>query len=377
MSNPVDLPEPPAPRPGLLFEPFSLAGLRLRNRIVRSATYEKRADEDGFVTEELTALYEALAAGGSGLIITGNALVHPSGRAMPNMLSIHNDFYVPGLAELASAVHRKGGLIAIQLNHGGRQCPALLLGGERPLAPSEVPDPSSGVTPRAMADAEIWDMVDAFADAADRARRAGFDAVQLHAAHGFLMSSFLSPHTNRRDDYWGGDEERRFHFAEEVLKAVRGAVGDFPVLIKMNCDDLLPGGIEPAESARAARRLEASGLDAVEISGGMRESRVRAARPDVRGPEDEAYFRDSGRLFKESLRIPVILTGGMRTRAVMEKMLAGGYADLVGMSRPLIRQPDLPNRMKAEAEKADCVSCNGCLDFGRPGPVGCARLRDG
>jgi 2,4-dienoyl-CoA reductase-like NADH-dependent reductase (Old Yellow Enzyme family) len=357
----------------MLLEPFSFSGLTLRNRIVRSATYEKRANEDGFVTDSLIGLYEALAEGGSGLIITGNALVHPSGRSMPNMLCVHSDIYLPGLRELTGAVHEEGGLIAVQLNHGGRQCPALLLGGEPALAPSAVYDPAGGLTPRAMTDPEIWMVIEAFAEAAARAQAAGFDALQLHAAHGFLISGFLSPHTNRRDDYWGGDEERRFHFPEEVYRAVRKAVGDFPVLVKINCDDLLPGGITPPESAKVARRLEGMGLDAVEISGGMRESPVKTARPGVDSPEKEAYFRDAGRLFKEALRIPVILTGGMRTRAVMEGVLQAGEADLIGMSRPLIRQPDLPKRL-AEEEKAACLSCNGCMDFSGGDAVACRKL---
>ncbi|MDP2167718.1 MAG: NADH:flavin oxidoreductase [Thermodesulfovibrionales bacterium] len=359
----------------MLLEPFSFSGLSLKNRIVRSATYEKRADEDGHVTDFLIGLYNDLARGGSGLIITGNALVHPSGRSIPRMLSIHSDIYIEGLRMLTDAVHGEGGIIAVQLVHGGRQCPLVLLGGARPLAPSEVPDTSSGITPKAMTDAEIWEVIDAFGEAAGRAQAAGFDAVELHGAHGFLISGFLSPHTNRRDDYWGGDEERRFHFVEEVSKAARKAVGkEYPVLIKMNADDLLPSGIKPEEGLRAALRLEASGIDAVEISGGMRESAVKTIRPDILKPEEEAYFRDSGRLFKGRLRIPVILTGGMRSMAVMEDALKKGEADLIGLSRPLIREPELPELMKGGKEKADCISCNGCTAFAELDHVRCTQV---
>lgn len=346
----------------MLFEPLSFSGLHLPNRIVRSATYEKRADEDGFVTDSLIELYEALTAGGCAMSITGNALVHPSGRSLPRMLCAHSDIYIPGLRRLADRVHRMGGLIALQLNHGGRQCPPLLLGGNPAVAPSGLYEPSMKATPRAMTDAEIWEVADAFGLAAGRAWTAGFDAVQIHAAHGFLISSFLSPYTNRRDDYWGGDEVRRFHFLEEVYKAVRKSVGPgCPVLIKLNGDDLLPGGLRPEESRRVALRLEDMGIDAVEISGGMKESPVKTARPDILRPQDEAYFRAVGRLFKEALSVPVILTGGMRSRAVMEEVLQGGEADLIGMSRPLIREPALPRLLKAESEKAGCVSCNKCM----------------
>jgi 2,4-dienoyl-CoA reductase-like NADH-dependent reductase (Old Yellow Enzyme family) len=361
----------------MLFEPITLAGVKLKNRIVRAATYEKMADEDGRVTDELIELYEALARGGSGLIITGFALVHPNGRATPRMLSIHAESFIEGLRELTDSVHREGGVIAVQLVHGGRYCPPLMLGGKPPLAPSEMYDRFIRMNSRAMTEAEIWAVVEAFGDSAWRARAAGFDAVELHAAHGYLISSFLSPYTNLRDDYWGGDEERRSHFAEEVLKAVRNAVGnDYPVLIKINADDLIEGGLTPDESLRQLKRLEPLGLDAVEISGGVRESRVSTIRPDIHRPEDEAYFKDTGKLFKEALSAPIILTGGMRSRGVMEGVLERGEADLVGISRPLIREPDLPNLMHEGKEKADCISCNKCTRFNKIDYVHCMQLKE-
>ena len=338
----------------------------MKNRIVRSATYEKRADEDGFVTESYINLYEDLARGGSGLIITGFTLVHPGGRAIEKMASIHSERYVEGFRQLTGRVHGAGGVIAVQLVHGGRQSPPLLLGGALPVAPSAVLDTSSGVTPRALSDPEIWEIIDAFGEAARRARDANFDAVQVHGAHGYLISSFLSPHTNRRDDYWGGDEVRRFHFLEEVYKAIRKSVGgEYPVLIKLNGDDLLPeGGLHPEESLRTAKRLERLGIDAVEISGGMRESPIRTIRPNILKPADEAYFSDIGGLFKKHLKAPVILTGGMRSRKVMEDVLRKKQADLVGLSRPLIREPDFPRLMlETGKEKADCISCNKCTNY--------------
>jgi 2,4-dienoyl-CoA reductase-like NADH-dependent reductase (Old Yellow Enzyme family) len=359
----------------MLFEPFMLSGLRLANRIVRSATFEKLADADGFVTEPLTGLDESLARGGCGLIITGCALVHTSGRHLPRMISAHSDIYLDGLRSLAGSVHEAGGLVALQLAHGGRHCPPLLIGGDA-LAPSPVYNPSTRTTPRAMTDPEIWEAVDAFSEAAWRAWSAGFDAVQVHAAHGCLLSSFLSPLTNRREDYWGGDEERRFHFIEEVLKAVREAVGkDYPVLVKLNADDCVKGGITPEESVRVAVRLQNMELDAVEISGGFRETRAGIAKTYSKG--DEAYFRSAGKLFKSRLIIPVILTGGMRSRAVMEDVLAGGEADLIGLSRPLIREPDLPNLLEKGKEGADCVSCDKCTRFDKHKHVRCRQIGEG
>ncbi len=332
----------------MLFEPFSFSGLDLKNRLVRSATFEKRADDDGFVTESLIELYEDLAKGGIGLMITGNALVHPSGRSVEQMICAHSDIYIQGLRKLTSAVHEFDGLIAVQLVHGGRQSFPILLGGRDPLAPSAVYDTSTKIMPRAMSDTEIWEVVDAFADAARRARITGFDAVQIHGAHGYLVSEFLSPYTNRRDDYWGGDEERRFHFVEEIYKAMRREVGeDYLLMIKMNADDFIEGGLKVEEAVRIAQRLQEMGLDAVEVSGGMYESTRKAAQPDITSPEDEAYFRSFGKAFKSKLKIPVMLVGGMRSKSIMEDVLLKGEADLISIARPLIREPDLPNKFKA------------------------------
>lgn len=359
----------------MLFEPFSFCGLNLKNRLVRSATYEKRANEDGFVTESIIELYEELTRGGIGFMITGNTLVHPSGRTIQQMLCIHSDIYIQGLRKLTTAVHGHGGLIAIQIVHGGRQCFPILLGGNDAVAPSAVFDSSTQVMPRAMTDTEIWELIDAFADAARRARIAGFDAVQIHGAHGYLVSEFLSPYTNRRDDYWGGDEERRFHFLEEVYKAMRKEVGeDYPLMIKMNADDLISGGLKVDEAAGIAVRLEELGIDAVEVSGGMYESGQKTAQPDIQNPEDEAYFRGYGKIFKSKLKIPVMLVGGMRSRAVMEDVLQKKEADLISIARPLIREPDLPNKLREGKEKADCISCNGCMELEKVDMVKCIQL---
>lgn len=347
----------------------------MKNRLVRSATYEKRADVDGFVTEELVSFYRELAKGGVGLIITGNALVHVSGASAPGMICVHNDHYMGKLKRLSDAVHKKDGKVVMQLSHGGRQCFPMLLGGAQPIAPSEVVDPSTRVTPRAMTGEEIWTIIEAFGTAAGRAMMSGFDGVQIHGAHGYLVSEFLSPHTNRRDDYWGGDEERRFHFVEEVFKAVRKEVGkQYPVMIKINADDYLEGGLRPPEALRVVKRLEEMGLDAVEVSGGMYESAPKTAQPKILEPGQEAYFRENSRLFKEGLNVPVILVGGIRSRATAEDVLQKGDADLAAVSRPLIREPDLPKKFMEGKEKADCISCNGCMRFTKIDVVKCVHL---
>lgn len=349
-----------------LFEPFQLGSLTLQNRIVRSATYEKMADEDGFVTEQLVAMYEDLARGGAGLIITGNALVHTTGRSVPQQLCIHNDFYIRKLKLLADAVHAIGGRIVLQLAHGGRQSFPSLLAGRDPIAPSAVYEPTLKLTPQEMTHEQVWEIIDAFGTATRRAHLAGFDGVQIHAAHGYLVNEFLSPHTNRRDDYWGGDEERRFHFIEEVLIAMRKEAGDgFPVMVKLNAADFVPGGLEQEESLRIALRLQNMDVAAIEVSGGIYEAGQITVRPGIQAITQEAYFREFSRRFKQSLTVPVMLVGGLKTRAVMEEVLQSGDADLISLSRSLIREPDLPNLMRDGKEKADCISCNGCMRFFR------------
>lgn len=357
-----------------VFEPYTLGPLELRNRIVRAAVYEKRADEDGYVTPELLSLYSELSAGGAGLIITGQALVHPSGRTLRRMLCAHSDLYARSLEGIAHAVHAQGGLVALQLNHGGRQCPPIMLGGEQALAPSAIYEPLTESTPRAMLDHEIWDCAEAFGDAALRARAAGFDAVELHAAHGYLISSFLSPHTNVRDDYWGGDEQRRMHFLEEVVAAVQRAVGDaFPLIVKVNVDDFVHGGLKPDAALGIAQALQAMGVHAIELSGGMREPL------EIEGLMDEAReappFRPAARLLKQYIGVPLILTGGIRSLRVMQDILAQGEADLLGMARPLIREPDLPLKLAdGRATRAACISCNKCARYSRTRRVECKQL---
>ncbi|MES0337989.1 MAG: NADH:flavin oxidoreductase [Candidatus Magnetobacterium sp. LHC-1] len=364
----------------MLFDTFFIRDLKLKNRLVRSATYEKRADERGFVTDALIEFYETLAWGGVGLIITGNAIVHPSGFSVERAVCIYDDAYVPGLRRLAHAIHRFDGKVVMQITHGGRQCYPDMLGGNPPIAPSAVYEPILNVTPHAMTEDEIWEVIGAFGSAAKRVQASGFDGVQIHAAHGYLISEFLSSHTNRREDDWGGDEERRFSFLQEVIKAIRANVdADYPVMIKMNSSDFLKdGGLTPQESLSIARKLQGLGIDAIEVSGGMFESdvRLRAARGDILKPEDEAYFKETAAMFKKELDIPVILVGGIRSRAVCEELLVSGCAHLISLSRPLIREPDLPEKLRDGKEKADCISCNGCMRFKKLDMVRCIQIED-
>jgi 2,4-dienoyl-CoA reductase-like NADH-dependent reductase (Old Yellow Enzyme family) len=359
----------------MLFEPINIAGIEIKNRMARSAVYEKLADADGNVTEPMLELYKGLAVGGVGLIVTGNALVHLSGLSVPNALGIYDDSHVDGLKRLSGAVHALDGKIVVQVVHGGRQSVPALLADKTPMAPSSVYEPLMQATPREMTQDDILKMINAFGSAAKRARAAGFDGIQIHGAHGYLVNEFLSPHTNRRGDSWGGDVERRANFAVAVFKAMREASGpDFPILIKINADDCLEGGIKPHEALYAVKKLEALGLAAVEVSGGIYEAGVKTAREKILKPADEAYFSDAAALFKKELKIPVMVVGGMRSRAVMEDVLKSGRADMVSLARPLIREPDLPNKFLEGKDKADCISCNGCMKFFKLDRVRCVQI---
>lgn len=347
-----------------LFAPAVIAGLELRNRLVRSATAERLATEPvGRATPALAALYRSVASGGVGLIITGHAYVEPWGKVHPEMLGVHCDEMLPGLRTLVDAVHAERGCIALQINHGGRQC-----SGEsvpETLAPSAVPTPS-GRIPREMTVDEIAEAIESFGQAARRARLAGFDAVQIHGAHGYLIGQFLSPHTNRRTDAWGGDFERRLHFLAAVCETIRGHVGaGYPILIKLGMADngeRMSDGLTGDDGARIVARLADLGLDAVEISGGAAGGQGDYnVRQGAGSQAPKAYFRPLARLAKAVTHLPVILVGGLRSRAVMEEVLASGDADLISLSRPLIREPDLPRRLQSgEATASACVSCGRC-----------------
>ena len=357
-----------------LFSPIQIGSLELENRLARSATAERLATEPiGRATPALAALWGGLARGGVGLIISGHAYVSPMGKAHPEMLGAHCDEMIPGLKTLADAVHENGGRIAMQINHGGRQCDDACT--PEALAPSPVMD-ASGRIPREMTPAEITEAIEAFGEAARRAQLAGFDAVQLHGAHGYLIGQFLSPHTNRRTDAWGGDFERRFRFLAAVCEAVRGQVGPaYPVFIKLGMMDNLqrvPDGLHTDDGARIVSRLADLRLDAVEVSGGYGGGTDFASRLAVGTKAPEAYFRELAQRAQAATHLPVILVGGLRSRAVMDEVLASGDADMISLCRPLIREPDLPNRLRSgEATAAACISGGRCWATGLGQGIAC------
>ncbi len=375
-----------------LFTPMKIGNVEIPNRFVNSATYEAMANETGEVSDELVKRYERLAKGGVGLCVSGMMYVHPSGRGYKNQIGIHHDSMIPGLRKLADAVHKEGGKIAFQIAHCGRQTKKSMI-GQIPLAPSSRGrDPMYFVKPKEMTEDEIREIIKATADAARRAVEAGADGIQLHAAHGYLFSEFLSPFFNIRTDSWGGSDENRFRFLKETYQEVKKVVPiGYPVFVKLSSNDYTPKeGTTPTLAARYAGWLAELGIDAVEVSCVTTNySYMNMSRGDVPTAElvkglvwwekplgrlmigklegkfdlEEGYNLEAAKMIKPVLGdIPLILVGGMRTVSHMEELLDSKHADFISMSRPFIREPFLVNKIKGgEMAKVSCVSCNRCL----------------
>jgi 2,4-dienoyl-CoA reductase-like NADH-dependent reductase (Old Yellow Enzyme family) len=362
---------------GPLFQAGRIGALEVRNRIVRAGTSETMAGPRGEVTDQLIALYEALARNEVGLIITGHLYVEPRGRYAPRQTGIHADDLVPGLRRLTDAVHRHGGRIFAQLAHAGSQS---RVAGNDPLAPSPVPNALTGREVGEASEEEIVSAVEAFADGARRAAAAGFDGVHVHGANGYLISEFSSPHTNRRTDGWGGSPERRTRFALEVVRAVRAAVPpELPVTAKLGLVDAVPGGLGLDESVPRAAAVVGAGVAALELSSNVMQRPTDSAKQYVAvdrrrafddllvhrllsGPAPEAYFLPWARRLREEVSTTIVLVGGLRRRETMERILREGDAEFVALSRPLIREPDLVRRLaEGRTGRVDCTSCNLCL----------------
>ena len=333
------------------------SGAVVPNRIAKAAMSERIGSKSGAPTTGHLALYDAWARGGAGLLITGNIMVDRRARAETGNVVVDDDRHMDALSAWARAAKTGGALVLAQLNHPGRQVPRTL--SWRPVAPSAVR--MRGVygmfaRPRALTSAEIETIIERFATSARVVERAGFHGAQLHAAHGYLISQFLSPHTNRRNDDWGGDAERRRRFLVEIARAVRRATSDgFVLSVKLNSADFQRGGFGEDESLTAAEALSREGIDLLEISGGTYES---AAMFEETVPEREssrrreAFFLSFAEAVRARVSVPLMVTGGFRTAAGMHDALSSGAAQLAGLARPLAAEPDLPARLLSGAADA-------------------------
>lgn len=358
-----------------LFIPLRIRSLALKNRIIMPGMVTNHAAPNGEVTEKLIRYHAERARGGVALNIVEASYVARDGNSFDFGLSVADDAMLPGLTRLARAVHEEGGKIAIQLQHGGR-CASPERSGLPRLLVSLVPDLATSEQSRIIDRDDIRRLTRAWAEAAVRARRAGFDAVELHAAHGYLPGQFLSPLTNTRNDEYGGSPENRRRFLLEILDAMRAALGeDFPILVRLSVDECLPGGLTVEDFPPIARALVEHGADLLNVSIGVGES-VEYIIPPSTVPE--GWNAERAAAIREAVqsRVPVAVAGHIRTRKVAESILHAGQADLVVMGRALLADPWLPRKLEQGRDEdiVPCIGCNeGCTGMlNKRRPISCA-----
>jgi NADH:flavin oxidoreductases, Old Yellow Enzyme family len=360
-----------------VFSEGRIGNLVLKNRLVRSATCEYKMTVDGKTTDTILNIYKELAAGGVGMIISSLMAVTLNGKGAPNQMCIYGDEYINEISKVADIVHHTDSncVIIAQLCHAGRQVTL-----ENKIAecvgPSTMESSILVKTARELTADEIKSIIRSFVDSIVRVKKAGFDGAQLHAAHGYLLSSFLSPYTNKRTDSFGGSVKNRARIIKDIVTLARKEVGNFPIFIKMNCDDHVVGGISKDSFCELIKEIELSGVDAIEISGGIWDCLVRTedelgfipvpipeSRTKIDNLDKQSYYYSYVKNLKTT--VPVILVGGNRNIELMEKLLQEGSIEFISLARPLIAEPNLPNRWfnYIGKETTACVSCNACLAF--------------
>ena len=379
----------------MLFKETTVSGITVKNRIIRSATHDGLADENGAPSDKLIAKYENLAKNEIGCIITGYAAVSRNGVSpYPRMMKIFDDGVIGKYKELTDAVHRHGVPVILQIAHCGRQTSSKAIGLQK-VAPSNVlhafyPDKAKELT-----EDEIYGIIDDFVSAVVRAEKAGFDGVQLHSGHGYLLHDFLSPYGNRRKDGWGGSFENRCRIVELIIKGIKEKT-DIPVWIKLSAEDNRKGGMNIGDSVEICKKLEKAGCDAIEVSCGTVQDGMNTMRselmpmdavfkyrepcasfpkllnkialpaanlinPLIKQPKPLENFNvENASIIKKNVSVPVIAVGGIHRAGEMENILSEGKADFVSMCRPFICEPDLAKKLKNGQPEAKCIMCNYC-----------------
>lgn len=323
-----------------------------KNRLFKSAMSEQLGDQHHNPKPSLAHLYKVWAEGGTGLLITGNVMVDRNALGEPKNVVLDDKSDLTLFKQWATAGTTNNTQLWMQLNHPGKQTPSFL--SPEPVAPSAVPLAkalqSAFNTPRALTENEILKIIQRFAYAAAKAKESGFTGVQIHGAHGYLVSQFLSPHHNRREDKWGGSLENRMRFVREIYQAIRTQVGDdFPIGIKLNSADFQKGGFSEEDSIQVMKILQDDGINLVEVSGGNYENpSMMGGKEKASTVKREAYFLDYAEKAKQVLSIPLVVTGGFRSSAAMEDALSSGATDMVGIARPLAVEPALANQLLAD-----------------------------
>ncbi|MDR1510889.1 MAG: NADH:flavin oxidoreductase [Synergistaceae bacterium] len=352
----------------LVFQKGKMGSVETKNRFVHSPTYEALASSDGSCTQELIDFNREIAEGGIGTNEISFAFVHESGRHLKGQVGVHDDAMIPGLKKLTEVHGATGVRSLIQIAHAGPHANETYSHAQS-LAPTGMSNVKGGLS-RTMTTGEIKKAVGWFVDAAKRVKSAGFDGVQIHAAHGYLVSAFLSPYYNRREDEYGGSFGNRLRFFLEILHGIREEVGrDYPIMTKMNSEDQVEGGLTREMMADVALALEENGIDAIELSVGSNTDKavptVSSPGVDPKTPEEEGYFKEAARIYKRKVKnTPLILVGGFRSLEGSELVLKEGIADFISLSRPLVREPGLVKRWQdGDTKRARCVSCNLCRKF--------------
>lgn len=329
-----------------------VAGLSVKNRLFKASMSEQLANRDGAPSDDLIRLYRTWAEGGTGLLLTGNVMIDRTALGEPRNVVLDKESDLAPFRGWAEAGHQNNTQLWMQLNHPGKQIPSFL--SQQPVAPSAIPL-SNGLEnmfncPRALTETEIFELIEKFAWAAQQAKDCGFSGVQIHAAHGYLVNQFLSPHHNRRDDQWGGSLNNRMRFLRETYRAIRQAVGEgFPIGVKLNSADFQKGGFSEEDSLQVLKALQEDGVNLIEVSGGNYEApSMTGAQVKESTIKREAYFLDYAEKAKALLRIPLVVTGGFRSASAMEAALKEGATDMVGLARPLAVDPHLPEKLLAD-----------------------------
>jgi len=387
--------------PPTLFTLCTIGPLTLRNRTIRSAAFEGMCPE-GIPSESLKRYHVSVAAGGVGMTTVAYTAVTPGGRTFAHQMWMRPEV-LPALRQLTDAVHREGAAASIQLGDAGYMADREVT-GQRPVAPSKVFNLYGLVRPRAMTNADIEDLVEATGRAVALAAEAGFDAVEIQAGHGYLVSQFLSPFTNRRDDRYGGSLENRARLAREIVREARREAGDrLAVVVKTNLRDGFPGGMELDEAVEVARWLETDGADALMLSGGfVSKVPMYVMRGEIPLKElvttqkrltrkvglalfgkmmvksfpwqGEAYFLEDARRVRQAVKLPLALVGGLRSIDTMESVLGEGF-ELIALARPLLREPDFVSKLeRGETRVSKCEPCNLCMATMYHGEAVCPEL---
>lgn len=346
-----------------LFNSANLGKLKLKNRFVRSATWENMTTEDGHMTDKLYNIYEELAKNEVGLLITGYANIVKEEQPNHGMMGIYDDSFIDGYKKLTNIVHSYDSKIIMQIAYGGSKSKYNI--GERIIfAPSSIAEKNTGTMGKEMTKEDIDYITEAFACAAERVKKSGFDGVEIHGAHTYLINQFLSPYYNQRTDEYGGSLENRMRFLAEIYEKTRAKVGDnFPIFVKLTATEFFNGGLTFKESRQICKFLDSLGVDGIELSGNIHGKAKSMVGQSFDGCtiQKEGFFVEYAKIISEEIKAPVITVGGFENLSTIEKIYEDTNIGFFGLSRPLLAEPDLINKWKSGISKScKCIRCSKC-----------------